>query len=107
MPKRAEVYAAVDSERDYQDAQRGNAARHHGYQAGVNHPAEFIVYMRKCLRDAEEAIYRGSTGIEQALPFIRKVTALGVACMEQHGAPMRDVQSLHPFIDPNEKMSPR
>jgi hypothetical protein len=86
---REEVYKAVDSERDYQDAQRGNAARHEGYKAGENHPAEFILYMEKCLADAREAVYKGSTGANDCLQFVRKVTALGVACMEQHGAPQR------------------
>ncbi len=90
MTTRQDVYHAIDTERNYQDAQRGNAARHEGFKAGVQHPAETLTYIRKCLRDAEEASYRGSTGAKDAMPFIRKIAALAVFSMEQHGAPVRE-----------------
>lgn len=80
------VYVAVDSERDYQDAQRGNAKRHVGQPEMT--PGEYILCMEKCLADAREAWYRPDGGTS-CLPFVRKVTALGVACMEKHGAPPR------------------
>lgn len=90
MTPRSEVYAAIDSERDYQDTQQGNAERHKGVEGrGTMHPAELILYMEKCLTDAREACYRGGTGAQDCLPFVRKVAALGVACMELHGAPRR------------------
>lgn len=87
---RAEVYVAIDSEREYQDAQAGNAARHVGVEGrGTMHPAEFILYAEKCLNDAREACYRGTSGAQDCLPFLRKVAGLAVACMELHGAPHR------------------
>jgi hypothetical protein len=88
MIDRAEVYAAIDSERNYQDEQRGNAARHIG-APDVMPVGECLTYIRKCLRDAEDAAYRGTTGAVDALPFLRKIAALSVGCMEHHGAPRR------------------
>lgn len=87
VTSRTEVYAAIDSERDYQDAQRGNAKRHADQPAMT--PGEYILCMEKCLNDAREAWYKpdGGTG---CLPHLRKVAALGVACMELNGAPRRD-----------------
>jgi hypothetical protein len=86
MPARSEVYAAVDSERDYQDAGRGNAKRHEGAPALM--PGEVILAMEKCLNDAKEAWYKPD-GATACLPYIRKVTALGVQAMERYGAPKR------------------
>lgn len=83
---RAVVYAAVDSERDYQDAQRGNAKRHEGQPQMT--PGEIILCMEKCLADARDAWYRPDGGTA-CLPFVRKVTALGVQAMELYGAPLR------------------
>lgn len=88
MIQRSEVYAAIDGERDYQDAQKGNAARHEGAPT-IQPVGEVLTYVRKCLRDAEEAAYRGATGAKDALPFVRKIAALSVYCMENHGAPKR------------------
>lgn len=90
MVNRTDVYRAIDSERDYQDAQRGNAARHEGMSDRAQmHPAELILYMRKCLRDAENEVYKGDSGAKDCLPFVRKVAGLAVLCMELHGAPLR------------------
>jgi hypothetical protein len=82
------AYAAIDSERDYQDAGLGNAARHEGAPPHLL-PGEVILCMEKCLSDAREAWYRPD-GATNALPFLRKVSALGVQAMERYGAPLRD-----------------
>lgn len=87
VASRAEVYAVVDSERRYQDAGAGNAKRHPGQKAMT--PGEFILCMEKCLADARAAWYTPNGGVD-CLPFVRKVTALGVQCMELHGAPPRE-----------------
>jgi hypothetical protein len=86
MATRQEVYAAVDGERAYQDAQKGNAQRHEGQPEMT--PGEYILCMEKCLHDAREAWYRPDGG-KACLDFVHKVTALGVGCMELHGAPPR------------------
>jgi len=88
MATRSEVYQAVDSERDYQDAQQGNAKRHEGQPAMT--PGEFILCMEKCLDDARNEWYKPDGG-KGCLDFVRKVSALGVQCMELHGAPKRNV----------------
>lgn len=84
---REAVYAAVDSERTYQDAQRGNAKRHEGQPQMT--PGEVILCMEKCLEDARDAWY-APTGGTDCLPYIRKVAALGVQAMENYGAPLRE-----------------
>ncbi len=88
MPSRNEVYKVIDSERDYQEAQQGNSRRHAGQPAMT--PGEYILCMEKCLADARDTWYKPDGGVN-SLPFIRKVTALGVAAMELWGAPKRDV----------------
>jgi hypothetical protein len=87
MTPRSEVYSAIDSERDYQDAQRGNAKRHEGQPAMT--PGEYILCMEHALAEARSTWYRPDGG-ERSLESVRKVVALGVSAMEQHGAPRRD-----------------
>lgn len=84
---RQQVYAAVNSERAYQDAQQGNAKRHAGQPPMT--PGEYILCMEKCLADARSVWYTPDGGTA-CLDNVRKVVALGVACMELHGAPFRD-----------------
>lgn len=86
MIPRVAVYAVIDGERNYQDAQRGNAKRHEGQPPMT--PGEYLLCMEKCLHDAREAWYKPDGG-KACLDFVRKTTALGVACMELHGAPER------------------
>jgi hypothetical protein len=83
---RQEVYAAVDSERAYQDAGRGNAKRHEGMPDMT--PGEYILCMERCLNRARETWYTPDGG-SKCLDDIRKVAALGVAAMELYGAPLR------------------
>jgi hypothetical protein len=86
MINRTSVYIAIDSERDYQDAQKGNAKRHENMPAMT--PGEYLLCMEKCLNDAREAWYQPNGGVA-CLDHVRKVSALGVACMELYGAPLR------------------
>lgn len=89
MIPRPEVYKVIDGERDYQDAGRGNAKRHEGAIAnGVIRPmtpGEYLLCMEQCLSDARAAWYKPNGGVA-CLDPLRKVVALGVACMEHHGA---------------------
>ena len=85
MTTREQVYKALDGERDYQES-RWNAEYHE--------VAAFILYMEEYLARTRElastlADNEANENGESALDFVRKVTALGVACMEQHGAPRR------------------
>lgn len=76
---RGQVYGALDGERAYQVAKWG------ADREGVGN---FIVYMEEYLDRAKRALTT-EVGDEPALHELRKVTALGVACLEQHGAPER------------------
>lgn len=86
MLTRIEVYNVIDGERAYQNEQRGNAKRHEDQPAMT--PGEYILCMEKCLADARDAWYKPDGGVA-CMQHIRKVSALGVAAMELHGAPPR------------------
>jgi hypothetical protein len=79
---------ALLSERTYQLLQLGNAKRHEGQPEMT--PGEHILCMEKCLADARAAWYAPDGGVK-CLDHIRKVVALGFACMELHGAPLREI----------------
>lgn len=86
---REAVYAAIDSERDYQDSRWNPETT----PSGGKHPVgSWLTFMRSYLRQAEEQISRGADPEAPlaALHTIRKITAMGVAAMEQNGAPLRD-----------------
>lgn len=91
--KRSEVYEAIDTERDYQDRRWGNTLsgnREPGEfdRGGDRTIDEFILYIAGYTNDlVENASHFADTDVK--LDIIRKVTALGVAAMEQHGAPLR------------------
>lgn len=79
---------AISRERKYQDAVWGEAASEGKHEVGA-----FVLFMEHHLQQARAAISTGaSPGADQAaLAEILKVAALGVCCMEQHGAPLRDL----------------
>lgn len=85
---RQEVYAAIDGERDYQD-QRWNGTT--TSTAGKHSVAEFVLFMDDYLREAKTHLSRNGEPEASvvALITLRKIIGMGVACMEQHGAPLR------------------
>lgn len=90
MTSRAEVFDAINSERAYQ---RSRAIQSGKPDEAPHSIEEFALYMEDYLREAITQLARTWTPTGQvpaALDTIRKVTALGVACMEQHGAPRRE-----------------
>jgi len=75
---RKDVYKIIDGERDYQIKRHKNHPVKH---KDVNHSvADWVIYMENQLNKAKEHIYNLDTA--SALEQVRKVTALGVACME-------------------------
>lgn len=88
---RTEVYDLIDGERAYQD-RRWGAERMVGPKEPHDHsPQEWLTYMRDYI---EEALHIGcreedAVAFTKQLAIIRKVTALGVVAMENHGAPPR------------------
>ena len=90
MITREEVYAAIDGERAYQEmrlARDGSTD-----PQGQHSPEEFLLYMENYLNEAKHVAARvwGPECRPRILDIVRKVTALGVSCMEQNGAPRRE-----------------
>lgn len=80
--ERQEVYAAIDSERAYQQ-QRWSHVVTRGQEPGERSLDEWVNFIEEYtqhLIDADES---------ERLDAIRKVAGLCVAAMEQHGAPHR------------------
>lgn len=88
MATRQEVYAAIDSERNYQDAQQGNAVSD---LPRTYSTAEWLNVIDTYVRKAQDA-WSGPhpAGREEAINQVRKVAALAVIAMEQNGAPHRE-----------------
>lgn len=84
MNSRSEVYSAIDAERAYQ-AERWNEQT--TPTKGYHSVTEFLVYMRDYVEEAMHVASRESdnTAIDKCLHSVRKIAALGVACMEQNG----------------------
>jgi len=85
---REEVYAAFDSEREYQDMRWGDTLSGGRPGDGERTVDEFSLYIIGYANDLlVNASHFGNQ--RDKLDIIRKIGGLAVACMEQHGAPMR------------------
>lgn len=87
MTTRQNVYAAIDSERDYQDSkwpQDGSPGFPNPLSIG-----EQILLAEEYLHQARLAWTQEKRPEMKALNIIRKVAGICVNCMEQHGAPHR------------------
>lgn len=82
MTQREKVYSAISDERAYQDRKWGTVEEHQ-HEVG-----SWLTIMRTLLTDAERA-YMSQNGDIGALDEVRKVVAVGVACMEQHDPVVR------------------
>lgn len=78
MAERQEVFNVINDERVYQDRKWGSL------ETNPHEVGSWLTIMRSLLNDAERA-YTSERGDTGALDEIRKVVAVGVACMEQHG----------------------
>ena len=81
--KREDVYAIVDGERDYQDSKWVNEP--------IHTPTEWLVYLQRYLTKAIITATDVPSESCNALIMedIRKITAMGVASMEEHGCTPR------------------
>lgn len=88
MTSRGEVYSAIDGERAYQ-AERWNCNT--SSCCGKHSVTEFLVYIKDYVDEALHIATRVADpeASQKELDIVRKIAALGVACMEQHGAPVR------------------
>ena len=91
MPTRAEVYAAIDGERAYQLSRAndiGDTTEH------VHSLEQWAVYIEDYLGELKLSLSRvwrpGGIPNTEELNTLRKITAMGVAAMEQLGAPRRE-----------------
>ena len=75
------IYSAIDGERWYQDKKWG---------VKKNQVAAWILFMEHHLGEAKKYASVEDND-DKALDSLRKVTALGVACFEEHGLPLRDI----------------
>lgn len=86
--ERSKVYELIDGERDYQELRwNGHTTSTHG----AHSVTEFLVFIRDYVDEALHTVSRKGEpeASELASANVRKIAALAVACMEQHGAPAR------------------
>jgi hypothetical protein len=85
---RKTVYDIIDSERDYQDFRWGYTLSMDRPGKGERSIDEFTNYIKAYTDELFHfSITESST--EQMMDNMRKIAALAVACMEQHGATWR------------------
>lgn len=93
--KFADVVASLASERAYQEMRkvRDSGAPEHSVE-------DFILFMEDYLHEARHVASRtwGPDAKGKTLEILRKVTGLGVACMEAHGAPQREGFERHAHV---------
>jgi hypothetical protein len=87
---RSEVYKAIDSERIYQDSMYHYTSADGESGDGSRSIDEFSYYIDSYMDQLHAIIVNHSPSCNK-LPIMRKVAALAVACMEQHGSPKRIV----------------
>lgn len=87
---RRQVFAAINSERAYQDDLRAKNGDDPSERERKT-LEQFGYYMEDYLREMKTQLSRtwGPTAYDAALDTMRKVTAMGVAAMETWGAPQR------------------
>lgn len=83
---RDEVYTAIDSERAYQNALGADRRE----PREINHSVGDYLTMLKVYVDKALVAWTDNPGTDAAMNTIRKVTAIGVRAMEEHGAPPRE-----------------
>lgn len=76
--RREAVFGAIAEERDHQDRKWGTVEEH-PHEVG-----SWLTIMDQLLEDAKRA-WMSQPGDHGALDEIRKVAAVAVACMDQHG----------------------
>ena len=81
---REQVYERIDVERQYQDHLPSNRTDGSDKQVG-----SYLTMMRHYMTKAEEA-WTMNRGDSAALDNVRKIAAIAVRCMEEHGAPTRN-----------------
>lgn len=81
---RRQVYKEIDLEREYQKQMGPERTLD-----GDNHTVGDHITLLQAYVNKAVAEYADRPGDERALHVIRKITALGVRCLEKHGCPRR------------------
>lgn len=91
MTERTRVYEAIDSERDYQDERWGyNPSEKEDKRGSLDRTIdEFATYIASYSQQLTQTCSITDDPTLK-LDVVRKIAALGVACMEAHGAPNRE-----------------
>lgn len=98
---RTEVFKALDTERDYQLRRWGYRQGDSTMKEATHSVGEFLVYMQDYLTEAFHEASR-APGDATAIEVMRKVVALGIACFEQNGVPVRQHEGV--VINANDGM---
>lgn len=77
---RQEVYDLIDGERDYQEALPRNTVRD-------QRPLEQMAHIEHLLGEMRADFYNKPGPV--SMDYVRKIAAVAVRCMEEHGAPPR------------------
>jgi len=87
---RAEVYHAIDTEREYQSKKWSNNTP--DGSEDIHSPEEWFMYMEDYINEAKHILSRDSerTAYPQVMDIMRKVVAMGVCAMEQLGTTNRE-----------------
>ena len=85
---REAAYALIDGERDYQEL-RENLK---GWQKNKT-VGEWIVLLHH-YTTLLDAVWSTSTGDMESLAIVRKIAGIAVHCIEEHGAPARDLKDV-------------
>jgi len=85
---RQEVYKLIDGERDYQDSLWNSETT---TSDGIHSFEEWLVYIEDYTAEAKHILSRNpkQEADPEAAAILRKVAAMAVCAMEQHGAPPR------------------
>jgi hypothetical protein len=75
----AEVIEAISIEREFQDQKHGSLDK------SPHTIGEWILIMEAELQEAKVALIKGGKGRDSVLREILQTTAVGFACLEQHG----------------------
>jgi len=79
--ERKQVYEVIDSERDYQDSK----------WSGHTHDAGSYILMIEEYAARARAAWVDNNGDQPSLDVVRKIAGIAVRCMEEHGAPKRQL----------------
>ena len=101
MITRDEVYNAIDGERNYQDALGPKRTDDSDKSVG-----DYLIMMDTYFRKAKDG-WTDHPGTGHSLAQIRKIAAICVRCMEEHGAVTREqegMMSISASIKQNEEL---